>query len=446
MLFHASSSRAVSLAVAARRLSTTVEPLTAGRGIVWGRGSLGLRPNEGFARQLDKLSMAALKPTPMNTLVDTPIEQVRCAVRQCVGCCDNGSSQLAFSGTGGAAITQGGKLWTWGTNKYVIGLGGQITGVPVPRPVKTLAGVDITKVALGENHGAAISKDGMLFTWGYGGFPLWTQGALGHGDRVDQFDPALVEFFESEKLRVADVHCGKEHTLVLTTDGRCWAFGEGESGLLGSGILAAAAPREVDFGESSVRCTRIACGSGFSLALDEQNRLWGWGKNGYGQLGLGEDAALDINAAESIPVVIGLFPKDESAIVDIAAGGRCSIALGGSGRVYVWGDRLHMRPFHVAHFEEEDMYETGEKAVRIAAGVGSYGILTSKGRVFTFGKASFSGATGQGLGAASVKPALVKGLEQNEYSSVILGGSTGAVIVGPPPQEPRRPLDLPERQ
>ncbi len=102
---------------------------------------------------------------------------------------------MTFSLTGGAAVTEGGKLWTWGTNKHVLGLGGKVVSVPVPRPVKALADTNVVQVALGDKHGAAIGEGGFLFTWGYGGFPFWRQGALGHGDRVDQPQPAVVEAF-----------------------------------------------------------------------------------------------------------------------------------------------------------------------------------------------------------------------------------------------------------
>lgn len=53
-----------------------------GRAMVWGRGSLGLRPSDGLQRQLDNLAVTALKPTVLNTLTDTRIEQVSYC-RQC---------------------------------------------------------------------------------------------------------------------------------------------------------------------------------------------------------------------------------------------------------------------------------------------------------------------------------------------------------------------------
>lgn len=317
-----------------------------------------------------------------------------------------------------------------------------MVSVPVPRPVKALEGTEVSEVAIGDQHGAAVSTSGQLFTWGYGGFPFFRQGALGHGDRVDQAHPAVVEAFleddsDEPRLRVVQVGCGAHHMAALTEDGQVWAWGEGESGLLGSGMFASDRPRAVDFEEAGVSCLRIAVGAGFTLALDDKGQVWGWGRNGYGQLGLGEDAALDIQAAESVPTVIPHFPPADPPIVDIAAGGRCSIALGATGKVYVWGDRMHMRPVQITHFADNKLLLEDEVPVRVAAGVNAFGVLTSAGRVFTFGKGGLRGAAGHGMGAVAGKPALLKGVAGNSAARLVLGGSAGAIITGAPPSAPR---------
>lgn len=38
------------------------------------------------------------------------------------------------------------------------------------------------------------------------------------------------------------------------------------------------------------RICKVACGENFSAAMSEQGELWVWGRNDYGQLGLGEEA------------------------------------------------------------------------------------------------------------------------------------------------------------
>jgi alpha-tubulin suppressor-like RCC1 family protein len=81
----------------------------------------------------------------------------------------------------------------------------------------------VIDVALGEYHTVALTEDGSIYTWGYGGKATlfnWmvTQevGGLGHGDKTHHFTPKKVEFFEKNKIKVKSVHAGLYHTIALT--------------------------------------------------------------------------------------------------------------------------------------------------------------------------------------------------------------------------------------
>lgn len=124
-------------------------------------------------------------------------------------------------------------------DRYALGHGGKVTSQTSPRRVSALKGIDIVDVAIGSYHAAAVSSEGELFTWGFGG-SLMQQGALGHGDTTDQPRPALVEGLEQQGVRVHAVSCGQAHTMALADDGVLWATGEGESGRLGTGVSSIA--------------------------------------------------------------------------------------------------------------------------------------------------------------------------------------------------------------
>ena len=69
-------------------------------------------------------------------------------------------------------------------------------------------------VATLENHVAAISEDGDVWTWGKG-----TNGVLGHGDEADRSIPTRLgkdAFGESAAVMVA---CSVHHTMVVTEKG-----------------------------------------------------------------------------------------------------------------------------------------------------------------------------------------------------------------------------------
>lgn len=81
-----------------------------------------------------------------------------------------------------------------------------------------------------------------MFTWGHG-----NTGALGHGDNEDQPQPkAVLPFGQPPRVTegvedpemgkdfaAVSVACGAWHTVVLTTSGKVFAFGDGFTGQLG---------------------------------------------------------------------------------------------------------------------------------------------------------------------------------------------------------------------
>jgi alpha-tubulin suppressor-like RCC1 family protein len=76
---------------------------------------------------------------------------------------------------------------------------------------------------------------------------------------------------------------------------------------------------------------QVAVGGGHVLALDSAGTVWSWGNNTYGQLGNGTTSSLLYSNPSPVPV------PGINGIVQIAAGGRFSLALRGDGTVYAWG-------------------------------------------------------------------------------------------------------------
>ena len=85
----------------------------------------------------------------------------------------------------------------------------------------------------------------------------------------------------------------------------------------------------------------IAFGSKHGLALDSQHRVFSFGDNTYGQLGVGsvgtkQDTESVIESAK--PLFIEYFEKVNQSIIQIACGSNHCVALSRSGDVYSWGD------------------------------------------------------------------------------------------------------------
>lgn len=61
------------------------------------------------------------------------------------------------------------------------------------------------QVACGWQHTAALTQDGKMFTWGYG-----EDGQLGHGDANDYIVPKKVDALDSVVINT--ISCGHSHT------------------------------------------------------------------------------------------------------------------------------------------------------------------------------------------------------------------------------------------
>lgn len=111
-----------------------------------------------------------------------------------------------------------------------------------PKLVEGLSKHNVVDVALGEWHSIALTDDGNVWTWGYGGkkgYFNWmiTQeiGALGHGDVEPTFVPRKVNFFEENGLKVEKIAAGNYHCVVTCDDGNLYNWGVGLYGVLGNG-------------------------------------------------------------------------------------------------------------------------------------------------------------------------------------------------------------------
>jgi alpha-tubulin suppressor-like RCC1 family protein len=86
-----------------------------------------------------------------------------------------------------------------------------------------------------------------------------------------------------ESKKVVDAACGFSHTAAVTEDGLLYTWGQGTNGALGHGDFEnAEIPRKVE-GLSNI--VKVKCGIDYTIAMDKDGNLYSWGLNKYGQLG-----------------------------------------------------------------------------------------------------------------------------------------------------------------
>uniref|UniRef100_A0A0G4HPQ8 Uncharacterized protein n=1 Tax=Chromera velia CCMP2878 TaxID=1169474 RepID=A0A0G4HPQ8_9ALVE len=196
---------------------------------------------------------------------------------------------VACGGRHSAAWTAGGKLFIWGNgNSGRLGLNDteiRWNATLVTAPL--LEGEFVTQAALGGAHTVVACKSGRVFSWGSNPY-----GQLGNGRSVfGGYETSPVEVVAAwGEEKVVAVAAGDRHSLVLTSSGKVFAFGE--NGDLGFGQLGLGSEEESFSTPQWVerlpgRASQIAAGRKHSFVLLEDKRVFSFGQNKYGQLGLG---------------------------------------------------------------------------------------------------------------------------------------------------------------
>ncbi|XP_057791578.1 ultraviolet-B receptor UVR8 isoform X2 [Salvia miltiorrhiza] len=127
------------------------------------------------------------------------------------------SDEVACGAYHTCVITNGGELYSWGSNENgCLGIGCTNVSYSPERVQGSLLTQPVIKVSCGWKHTAAVSG-GHGYTWGWGGSNGTFQddghspgGQLGQGDDIDYVEPMLLDFHKS--VKALEVSCGFNHT------------------------------------------------------------------------------------------------------------------------------------------------------------------------------------------------------------------------------------------
>jgi alpha-tubulin suppressor-like RCC1 family protein len=153
-----------------------------------------------------------------------------------------------------------GRAYGWGLNlKGQLGIGHRRHVIQTPTLIEDL--LQVTQVACGDAHTAAITTTGKVYTFGSG-----EHGELGLGDlaKSSQDAPLLVKRLDADQIRAISVACGESNTGITTDKGDAYVWGKG-AGKDGSDI---GAPRRIDeFRNSHLFVGQLALGGNQIVAL-----------------------------------------------------------------------------------------------------------------------------------------------------------------------------------
>ncbi len=304
-----------------------------------------------------------------------------------------------------------------------------------------LAGRVLERVTVGRDFTVALDTAGLVYSWGVNG-----SGQLGDGTAKPARSPVAVKtdgILAGQK--VVAMAAGGYHCLVVTSEGQVAGWGDdtvsqlGDGGGFGSrryspvwtstnGVLA------------GVRIKSVAAGEYHSLALSSSGRVYSWGRNLSGQLGIGN--VLNQNYPVAVNVTGVLSNK---VIVSISSGLSHNVALSSDGELFAWGDNQYgqlgdgtkvARTSPVA--VRTDGVLKGSKVVSVASFAAHTLVLTSDGVLVAWGINS-GGRLGDGTAINSPLPVVVStnGWLSGRTATMLGGGATGnhslvSVIPAPP--------------
>ena len=259
------------------------------------------------------------------------------------------------------AIKTNGTLWAWGLN--TVGQVGDSTIASRSSPVQIGAVTTWSKAACGLNHTIAVRTDGTLWGWGQNYY-----GQLGTASGANVSAPLQIGALATWN----DVAAGPFWSMARKTDGTIWVFGMSNYGLgavpngvthtspvqvgtatnwsgLQSGIPGGTTSdgKAWLWGASELMSVRacnwpelspVQIGAAnewqsvasalHTFGVKSNGTLWAWGKNEYGELGLGD------STPRYSPVQVGSMTNWSK----VAAGGSWfSVAIKTDGTLWGWG-------------------------------------------------------------------------------------------------------------
>ena len=322
-------------------------------------------------------------------------------------------------------------------------------------PTRIFNSVPIAKVFTSSNavHSIAIAVDGTAYGWGRN-----ESGQIGpeFGD-----DIVLPERLDGLATTVHAAACGKSHTLFHLTDGSLWAAGANKSGQCGVRTFTDLLNYRkcvLPDGDDDMEIAQISCGEDFSVLLSTDGYVYTTGSSEFGQLGNGKTGEYFISANKLAFENCNVFTKrttfchapteklhinneqakvvpldEDIRIGQIATGKHHTLALEApsnhTARVFSWGCGNYGTLGHGVQADEYFPRLIGiiaklpipDGPLQISAGATCSLLRTSNGHIYYWGKH-------RSVGEATMRPSLVDVLANNAHNVTQFGAGAQTVV------------------
>ncbi|XP_039198085.1 X-linked retinitis pigmentosa GTPase regulator isoform X4 [Crotalus tigris] len=220
--------------------------------------------------------------------------------------------------------------------------------------------------------------------------------------------------------------CGDEHTSVVTENGKLYMFGSNNWGQLGLGTKNTVSKPTCVKVLKPEKVKLAACGRNHTLIYTEKGNLYATGGNSEGQLGLGD------TEERSAFHLVSYFTSQHK-IKQLAAGSYTSAALTEDGQLFMWGDNSEgqIGLGNEANVCIPHQVDVGKPVFWISCGYYHSALITCDGELYTFGE-SDNGKLGLSLEQLKNNrvPQLVSGIPSRVNKVACGGGHTVALAGG----------------
>ncbi|WP_124053945.1 RCC1 domain-containing protein [Arcanobacterium ihumii] len=305
--------------------------------------------------------------------------------------------------------------------------------------------ITFTDVAAGDQHSLAVASDGRVYAWGYNSKKQVGQDSGNAYFVPTATIPQLIDAEHKQGINATFTHvaAGSNHSLGLGISKSLFAWGTMSAGTIQIGtetkraislgdisteVSASAVQVELDDDEGWPNPVDMSAGKDFSLVRNEVGNLVAWGKNQWGQLGIGceegRPCPMDHNHFEAVEAPDGV------SFVSSDAGAEHAAAVTKEGKIYAWGrntggllgvetkDEKVLKPAAVTA-------PADVKFISVSAGSNYTLALASDGSVYGWGK----NTNGQlGIGTSMDTTKLTKLSTNVKFKQIAAGFNTSAGV------------------
>jgi alpha-tubulin suppressor-like RCC1 family protein len=187
-----------------------------------------------------------------------------------------------------------------------LGISGLTQDVLVPTNIPAFNSIKIVQVVAGSSHSLFLASTGRVYACG-----SYLNGRLGTGSVADVLTPIEITYFSTNSIFITQISAGDSHSMFLDTNGVVYACGSFSNGRLGtSSITDVLTPISLTYFITiyPLKIKQVSCGSDYTMLLTVTGNVYVCGSFTNGKLGTGS------LADEPLPILLSTLSSVRTII------------------------------------------------------------------------------------------------------------------------------------